>query len=932
MAPSLVGKRVLRNEDARLLTGRALFVDDVQLEGMLHVAFLRSEHAHARLRGIDASAARRRPGVVAVYTAADLGDYWRPGPLLVPPPPIPGLEFHACTQVPLVKDKARHVGEPIAMVVAESRYVAEDALTDINLDVEPLEAVVDLEAALERGAALVHEQLKSNRAAHVIQKKGDYDKARAAAHKVITRRFLYDRGLSAAIENRAVAARWDTRAEELTVWDTTQAPIPIRNGLAGMLGLLESQVRVVAPFVGGGFGPKIMMFYPEEVLVPWAAMRLGRPVKWTEDRQENFTATTQERGQIHDAELAVAKDGKILGVKDVFLHDSGAYDSYGLTVPINSQCTLLGPYDVPNYYTEFTAVFTNKTLVTPVRGAGRQHGVFVMERLLDFAARELGLDRLEIRRRNYLPPGAFPFNNEIIFQDSAPLVYDSGDYAPALEDAARMIGYEQFVREEQPRLRVAGRHVGVGVVSYIEGTGIGPYEGARVTVEPSGQVRVATGVGTQGQGHFTAFAQIVADVLDVPVEEVHVVTGDTREFNWGTGTFASRGAVVAGTACHAAAVAVRDKIFTVAGRVLDQPKEKLELAGGRVTVKGAKDGGITLGALAARANPLRGAVRPGTEPGLEATAYYGPDRGSTASGVHAMMVEVDPETAMVTIQRYVVVHDCGKLINPMIVEGQIQGGVAHGIGNAFYEQLVYDDTGQLQNASFMDYLLPTAADVPRVEIAHRETPSPLSPIGLKGVGEAGCIPTGAVFAQAVEDALADFNVEITEIPLSPDKLYDLLKKTKPKKRNVVVLEGSFVFTGPRAAVWDLLQDPAVLGKALPGAMRLERTGDGNYDGLMKVGIGPVTAAEFSVRVTLRDRKAPASYGMIVEGKGSFGFTRGTAQVTLADHRSGTEMSYRAEVQVGGTIAGVGQRLLDSVARRMTKQGLEALNKALSARL
>ena len=930
--PRQVGKRVLRNEDARLLTGRALFVDDVGLEGMLHVAFLRSEHAHARLRRIDVSAARRRPGVVAVYTAADLGDYWRPGPLLVPPPPIPGLEFHACTQVPLVKDKSRHVGEPIAMVVAESRYVAEDALADITLDVEPLEAVVDLEAALSRGAPLVHEQLKSNRAAHVIQKKGDYDAARAAAHKVITRRFLYDRGISAAIENRAVAARWDARAEELTVWDTTQAPIPIRNGLAAMLGLLESQVRVIAPFVGGGFGPKIMMFYPEEVLVPWAAIRLGRPVKWTEDRQENFTATTQERGQVHDAELAVAKDGKILGVKDVFLHDSGAYDSYGLTVPINSQCTLLGPYDVPNYYTEFTAVFTNKTLVTPVRGAGRQHGVFVMERLLDFAARALGLDRLEIRRRNYLPPGAFPFNNEIIFQDSAPLVYDSGDYAPALEDAARMIGYEKFVREEQPRLRVAGRHVGVGVVSYIEGTGIGPYEGARVTIEPSGRVRVATGVGTQGQGHFTAFAQIVADVLDVPVEDIHVVTGDTREFNWGTGTFASRGAVVAGTACHAAAVAVRDKILAVASRVLNQPPEKLELAGGRVTVKGAKDDGISYGALATRANPLRGAVKPGTEPGLEATAYYGPDRGSTASGVHAMIVEVDPETAMVEIQRYVVVHDCGKLINPMIVEGQIQGGVAHGIGNAFYEQLVYDDTGQLQNASFMDYLLPTATDVPRVEIAHRETPSPLNPIGLKGVGEAGCIPTGAAFAQAVEDALADFGVEITEIPLSPDKLFDLLKKTRPKKRNVVVLEGSFVFAGPRAAVWDLLQDPAVLGAALPGAMRLERTGDGNYDGLMKVGIGPVTAAEFSVRVTLRDREPPARYGMIVEGKGSFGFTRGTAQVVLADHTSGTEMTYRAEVQVGGTIAGVGQRLLDSVARRMTKQGLEALNKALAARL
>jgi carbon-monoxide dehydrogenase large subunit len=773
-----IGESVRRNEDARLLTGRALFVDDVRLDGMLHVAFLRSQHAHARLLDVDAAAARTRAGVVAVYTAADLGDYGRPGPLLVPPPPIPGLVFNACTQVPLAKDKLRHVGEPIAMVVAESRYVAEDALDDILVETEDLTAVVDLEAALAPGAARVHEHLPSNLAAHAVQRKGDYARAKARAHTVIRRRFRYDRGASAAIENRAVVAQWDARAEELTVWDTTQAPIPIRNGLAQLLGLLESQVRVVAPFVGGGFGPKIMMFYPEEVLVPWATMQLGRPVKWCEDRQENFFATTQERGQIHDAELAVAKDGKILGVRDVFLHDTGAYDPYGLTVPINSQCTLLGPYDIPSYESEFTAVFTNKTIVTPVRGAGRQHGVFVIERLLDFAARELGLDRTEIRRRNLLGPDRFPFNNEILFQDSAPLTYDSGNYEPALDDALKVIDYHRFVREEQPRLRAAGRHVGIGVVCYVEGTGIGPYEGARVTVEPSGRVRLATGVGTQGQGHFTVFAQIVAEVLGVDVTDVHVITGDTREFHWGTGTFASRGAVVAGSACHAAATRVRDKILELASRELESAPADLVLEGGRVHVRGAPDSGMALGALAVKANPLRGAVRPGTEPGLEATAYFGPDRGSTASGVHAMLVEVDPETAQVEIKRYVVVHDCGRVINPMIVEGQIQGGVAHGIGNAFYEQLVYDDEGQLLNASLMDYLLPTATDVPNVETTHRETRSPLNPVGAKGVGEAGAIPTGALFAQAVEDALAGTGLEICEIPLSPNRLFELISATR----------------------------------------------------------------------------------------------------------------------------------------------------------
>lgn len=772
------GERFTRNEDARLLRGLALFVDDVHLDGMLHVAFLRSDYAHARLISVDTAAARARPGVVAVYTADDLGTYWQPGPLLVAPPPIDGLVFNAATQVPLIKDKARHAGEPIAMVVAESRYVAEDALVDIVVDMDPLDAVVDLEAALEPDAPVIHEQHGTNLASHVVQQKGDYQRAHREAALIVKRRFHYDRGVAGALENRGVVAQWDARCEELTVWDTTQAPIPIRSGLARMLGLLESQVRVIAPFVGGGFGSKIMMFYPEEVLLPWAAMRLNRPLKWIEDRQENFYATTQERLQIHDAELALSEDGHILGVHDVFLHDTGAYNPYGLTIPINSQCTLLGPYDVPNYYTEFRVIFTNKTTVTPVRGAGRQHGVFVMERLLDFAAKELGIDRVEIRKRNLLSSDDFPHNHVILFQDSAPLVYDSGNYLPALEKAVDLIGYDEFVREEQPRLRAAGRHVGLGIVSYIEGTGIGPYEGARVTVEPSGQVRVATGVGTQGQGHYTVFAQVVAEVLDVDLDRIHVTTGDTREFHWGTGTFASRGVVVAGSACHEAAVAVRKKILGLASDALGVAENDLELEGGRVRVKDAPERAVDLGELAVRANPLRGAVTPGTEPGLEATAYFGPDRGSTASGVHAMIVEVDRETAMVEIKRYVVVHDSGRVINPMLVEGQIQGGVAHGIGNAFYEQLVYDDTGQLLNASFMDYLLPTATDVPRVEMAHIETPSPLNPLGVKGVGEAGAIPTGAAFAQAVEDALAEDDLEIREIPLSPNRLFEMIRDAR----------------------------------------------------------------------------------------------------------------------------------------------------------
>ncbi|MFQ5627150.1 MAG: molybdopterin cofactor-binding domain-containing protein [bacterium] len=778
MATRYFGKSIPRNEDPRLLTGNALFIDDVQLPDMLHVAFLRSDFAHARINGIDISAAKNRPGVVGIFTAADMGKYWQPGFLIVPPPPIERCVFNAQTQVPLAKDKVRHAGEPIVVVVAESRYIAEDALEDIFVDCEPLEAVVDTENALTEGAPLIHEDLDANLAAHVIQEKGNYSAIRDKAAVLIKRRFLYDRGVAAAMENRGVVASWDEKSQQLTVWDTTQAPIPIRNSLANFYGLSESQLKVSAPFIGGGFGPKIMMFYPEEVVLPWLAIQLKRPVKWIEDRQENFFATTHERGQIHDAELALTKDGKILGVHDVFLHDTGAYDPYGLTVPINSQCTLLGQYNVPNYYSEFKAIFTNKTAVTPYRGAGRQHGVFVMERLLDFAAKELSMDRIEIRKRNLLKPEDFPHNHEIIYQDFAPLTYDSGNYAPALEKAAKMIGYDNFIKKEQPRLRKQGKRAGLGIVTYVEGTGIGPYEGARITVESNGKVNLATGVGTQGQGHFTVFAQIVAEQLGVDVKDVRVVTGDTREFHWGTGTFASRGAVVAGNAVHAAARTVREKIIKLAGEILEASEDDLVLENGKVYVKGAPHSTIDLGDLAQRANPMRGAVKPGTEPGLESTTYFGPERGATASGVHAMIVEVDPETMLVEIKKYVVVHDCGKVINPMILNGQIVGGVAQGIGNAYYEQLHFDESGQLLNASFMDYLLPTANDVPNIETGHEETPSPLNPLGVKGAGEAGAIPVGPLFAQAVEDALSEYGLEICEIPLSPNRLFALVQGAK----------------------------------------------------------------------------------------------------------------------------------------------------------
>ena len=772
------GEPVKRNEDARLLAGRAQFIDDVSLPGMLHAAFLRSPYAHARLKSIDVAPALAREGVVAVYTARDLGDYWRPGPIIVPPPPVEGAVFNERTQVPLVKDKVRHVGEPVAMVVATSRYIAEDAAADVAVDWEPLPVAAELAAAAAPGAPRVHDDLPDNVAAHVRQTKGDYAAAAKRAHRVIKRRFAYDHGCAQPMETRGVVAQWDAGSERLTVWDTTQAPIAIRNGLAGMLGLSERQVRVVAPFIGGGFGPKIMMFYPDEVLVPWAAMKLDRPVKWIEDRAEHFVATTHERGQMHDAEIALAADGKhprhqgrlparhrrLRPVRPDRADQQPVHAARALRRAELRQHVHRGLHQQADRH----AVPRRRPAARRVRdrAAARHRRARARHRPRGDPAAELHpAGRVPVRQRDHLPG---------LHADSPTTAATTRRSSTKALD---LIGYERFVREEQPRLRAEGKHVGIGVVCYVEGTGIGPYEGAKVQVQTNGKASVLTGIGTQGQGHFTSFAQIVADQVGVDVDDVEVITGDTDQFYWGAGTFASRGAVVAGNAVSQAAVAVRQKILRTAAEHFECAEADLVIGSGRVAIAGVPGRSIALGELAVMANPMRGAVTAGTEPGLEATSYFGPESGATSSGVHAMIVAVDPETMIPEILKYVVVHDCGTLINPLIVEGQVHGGVAQGIGNAFYEQLVFDGEGQLLNATLADYLLPTALDVPRMTLAHTVTPSPLNPLGIKGVGEAGAIPVGPLFAQALEDALGlpAKGVELLEIPLSPSRLWELAR-------------------------------------------------------------------------------------------------------------------------------------------------------------
>lgn len=773
-------KSIPRNEDRQLLTGNAQFVDDIEIPGMLHAAFKRADFAHARISNINIEEAKNIPGVYGVYTFEDFGDLVKPGPLQVPPPTaIKGATFVIRTTMPIAKDKIRYSGEPFAVVLAESRYIAEDACDYIYADFEPLPVVVDLEKALEPGSALVHDDLPSNEAAHVVQERGNYAEAAAQADVVVKRKIYADRVAGAAMDNRGMVIDWNDKEQMMTIWAGSQSPITLRNSTAARLGLFENQVRVITPFTGGGFGPKINTSLPDDVLLTYLAKTLKKPIKWYEDRRENFLSTASERDQVHFCEIALTKDGKIIGFKDSFLHNSGAYNPYMMTVPLNTHTHTVSNYDIPSFMAEVKMVFTNEMFVSPVRGAGRPQGVFVMERMIDAAAKEMNIDPIELRRRNLLPPGKYPVSTGIIGQDFVEGVLDSGDFPQALNKVAEMIGYDDFVKNVQPALRAEGKLKGIGICAFTEGTGVGPYEGAKVTVGGNGKVNVATGVASQGQAHYTTFAQVAAEQLGVEVKDVKVITGDTGHFAWGAGTFASRGATVAGTAIHLASVKVRNKILKLASKIFEVPEEELEIADGVVRVADIPDKMITLGDLAVRANPMRGVFPPGEEPGLEAVAYYGPPYGATGAGAMGMIVDVDPQTMAIKIERLVMVHDCGTPINPMVVEGQVHGAIQMGIGNAFFEKMYYDENGQLLTASFMDYLFPQATDMPpKIEMGHIETPSPLNPLGIKGVGEAGAIPTPAVFNQAVENAFAGIDLDLMESNLTPSKIYTYVQKAK----------------------------------------------------------------------------------------------------------------------------------------------------------
>jgi carbon-monoxide dehydrogenase large subunit len=782
----LFGTKVPRVEDQRFLRGRGRYVDDVLVgQRVLHAAVLRSPHAHARITDIDVSDVLDLDGVHLVWTHDDLtGPMAEPLPLLIPHPAL----VHGRTQFALAPEEVNYVGEAIAFVVADDRYVAEDAVARIRVSYEYLEPVVGL-AAARAARALVHDDVPDNVGARLEQENGDARAAIAAAPHTLSLDLTVERSACQPLEGRGTVARWDPDLGRMTVWTSTQTSTGVRGCVAAKLGLDLGQVDVITPDVGGGFGVKINHPWPEELLVPLAARTLGVPVKFTEDRREHFISAAHERGQVHHVEVGFDDEGRVLGLDVEFWHDHGAYTPYGLIVPIITSTQLLGPYKPASYRVVFESLYTNTVMVTPYRGAGRPQGCFVMERTMDAIAATLGKDRTEVRSANFIQPDEFPYDQGLIFQDGRELEYDSGDYPASLEKLKQLVGWDEFPAF-RAEMAAEGRRVGIGLACYVEGTGVGPYEGAHVHVETSGKVKVATGLTTQGQGHQTAFAQVVADALGVRFEDVEVVTGDTRRMPYAVGTFASRAAVMSGSAVHLAALRAREKALRIAAEALEADEADLEIVDGIVRVRGTESQ-IDLGTVAVLSNPLRYAfdeaskaatqfsigeaggppVAAGEEPGLEGKDFYSPERSTFASGMHAVIVETDPETAEITILKYAVVHDCGHLINPMIVEGQIHGGVAQGVGGALYERMVYDDAGQLLNASFMDFLMPYVTEVPTsIDIDHLETPSPLNPLGIKGAGEAGVIPSAAVFAAAIEDAE---RFPITAMPISPSELFAL---------------------------------------------------------------------------------------------------------------------------------------------------------------
>jgi carbon-monoxide dehydrogenase large subunit len=772
-SPRFIGRSLPRREDRRLLTGSGQFIADLGLPGMLHAVFVRSQVAHGRIRAIDSAAAMAMPGVRRVLTGAELAGLVPP--LGGAPWSMPGrwrASVRHTIQLPqqtlLAVDKVRHAGEAVAVVVAESRDEALDAAERVAVDIESLPAVVDPEAALTPDSEVLHDTIGSNLLAEFAVEKGDVASALASAPHRLKRRFHMHRYAGIPIECRGVIGAHDARTGAVTIWSSTQVVHTVRREAAAVLRLPEARVRCIALDVGGGFGIKGHV-YPEDLLIPLLARLVGRPVRWIEERQEHLLSACHARDQVHDVEVGFDAEGRVLAFRDDFLMDGGAWVPLGITCPYNTAVHLLGPYRIANFAASSRTVATNKVPNAPYRGAGRPEATFAMERTIDLVARTLGREPSEVRRRNMIRPDEMPFPVGLIYRDGQPIVYDSGDFPGGLDKVLDAIGGLRAFRDRQRAARRHGRYLGLGVASYVEGTGVGPFESATVRIEPGGSIFVTSGACSQGQGMETIFAQVVADTWSVDPQDVVIALGDTSLIPMGGGTIASRSTVTLSAAiCHASDK-LKDKVFAIAGNMLECAPADLELRGGKVGVKGAPGLEVTLGSVAQAARPGWDSKRPeGMAAGLDETSYWEPPTVTWANATHLALVEVDGETGRIEIQQYVVAHDCGVVVNPMLVEGQVMGGVVQGLGGTLLEGFVYDAQGQLLTGSLMDYALPRAGDVPDIRVLHQVSPSPLNPLGVKGVGEGGAIAPPAAIANAVSDALAAFGAEFNATPVTAE--------------------------------------------------------------------------------------------------------------------------------------------------------------------
>jgi aerobic carbon-monoxide dehydrogenase large subunit len=774
-----IGRRMKRKEDPRLITGRGNYVDDMALPGMLYMAVVRSDIAHGRIRSIDKSGAEGMPGVHAILTGEDL-DVGAPLPMVWVPP---GVEVKTPEHWPLARGEVNHVGDPVAVVVGADKYGVIDAAEQIIVEYDELPAVVDPEKALEDGAPLVHDDLGTNKTHEWALGGGDMDAAMSEADVVIERRIVNHRTAGAAIEPRGLIADW--RADSVTLYTSTQIPHLVRLFLAGELGVTEEKIRVIAPEVGGGFGSKLN-HYAEEVLACYLSRQLGRPVKWLETRSENLAATTHGRDLIVYCKMGLKRDGTITGLHAKIVADLGAY--YQLLtpfIPCFAAFVMSGCYKIPAVQTDIVGVFTNKFATDAVRGAGRPEATHAIEVMIEQAAAELGMDPLELRRKNFIPKEDFPA------EVAVGVVYDSGDYHKTLDKLLEHVDVEAF-RREQEELRSHGVYRGIGFSTYVEICGLAPsrvvgpsgvgiqggfWESAVVRVHPSGAATVFTGSSPHGQGHETGFAQIVAEKLGIEPEQVDVIHGDTGTGPFGMGTYGSRTLSVGGEAAARAANKVQDKAKRLAAHMLEAAPEDIELADGKYQVRGSPDKGLPLGDIALAAYVPEN-IPDGMEPGLEETSFYDPENFVWPFGAHAAVVDVDVDTGKVEVARYVAVDDCGRAINPLLIEGQVHGGIAHAIGQALYEQVVYNDEGQLVTGTFVDYALPTAAELPSFETDRTETPSPVNELGVKGVGEAGTIAASPTMVNAVIDALRPLGVSYMDMPLTPMRVWQALQEAR----------------------------------------------------------------------------------------------------------------------------------------------------------